>query len=105
MLPSAEEIDSYENESNRNKYKVIYFNTPIRLSLIGSCISALSSLDMPEAKSEISKFLERFEKKYGNQSAGKKMLEIYKIEQSQQEEGVRLGIAPWQVGPNSHGCK
>lgn len=28
------------------------------------------------------------------------MLKLYRIERSQQEEGVRLKIAPWQVGPN-----
>ena len=61
-LPSAEEIDFERRESNGKQIRVAHFNVYLRLSLIGSCIGALSSLDMAEAKSEIESFLERFEK-------------------------------------------
>ena len=104
-LPSAEEIDRESLESNRKNIGVIYYNAVTRLSLLESCISSLASLDMPEAKAEIKAFLQRFELKYGASSGGKKMLDQYKIEVSQQEGIVRKGTAPWQVGPNpSGGC-
>ena len=100
LLPSAEEIDREERESYAKGTNRIYYTNALRLSLLGSCVSALSSLDMPEAKSEVEAFLHRFEKKYGNSSGGKKMLKLYKDERRQQEELVSMGAAPWQVGPN-----
>lgn len=97
-LPSAEEMDMEEKKNNENQTTDIYYSTTIRLSLINSSISALSYLDMPEAKSAMESFLQRFEKKYGDSSGGRKMLKKYRLERSQHEEDTRRGLAPWQTG-------
>lgn len=99
-LPTAENIKQYELESNRQNVNIVRYNTVSQLGITTICISALSSLDMPEAKSEIDAYLQRFEKKYGNSSGGKKMLELYRLDRSMGEHSVSIGAAPWQVGPN-----
>lgn len=102
-LPSAEQIDRERRESNERKSGLIHYTNVSRLSLFGSCIAVLSSLDMSEADLEVNAAVRRFEIKYGTSSGGEKMLEIYKIEISQQKEMVQLGTTPWQIGYNSSG--
>ena len=77
---------------------MLYYSTMIRLQQINSCISALTYLDMPESKSALDSFFQRFEKKYGGSSGGKKILESYRLERSQREYDVQKGNVPWKTG-------
>lgn len=100
VLPTAEEMDQEKQKSNKSRSQIIYYSTYTRLTLIGSCVSALALLDLLESNAELDAFFQRFEKKYGGSSGGQKMFKLYEMERSQAKEMVRLKNAPWQEGPN-----